>query len=393
MGEEKWGLTEWGFYRPTGVQILNALEYKGRELFGAKVNLTIRSPLGIILRILAYVIDTLFAALENVYNSRYADTAIGTSLYNLGRNIGLTLLPAGKARGYITITGEPGTIVKTGYLVGTPGGLHYTVMQECSIGAEGKVLALIQAVEAGKEYNTEAGTVTNIVNPESIQGIESIYNEAAIENGRERETDAEYRERYYASVDYAGGVNSDSIRAALMQEVDGLHTAYVYENDSDINDEEYGLPPHSIEAVVYGGLDEDIARVIYKEKAAGIQTVGSSMVQVLSQSDQKISIYFSRAELVGIYIKITKLKTDEKFGGNDEIIRALMEYIGSDALGGLSIGKDVIYISLPGVIMDVAGVVDFDLCIGKTVEEAQKENISIGIREKAFTGKEMVIFV
>ena len=393
MEAEKWGLTEWGFYRPTNVQILNALEYKGRELFGAKVNLTIRSPLGIILRILAYVIDTLFAALENVYNSRYADTAIGTSLYNLGRNIGLTLLPAGKARGYITITGEPGTIVKTGYLVGTPGGLHYTVMQECSIGAEGKVLALIQAVEAGKEYNTEAGTVTNIVNPESIQGIESIYNEAAIENGRERETDAEYRERYYASVDYAGGVNSDSIRAALMQEVDGLHTAYVYENDSDINDEEYGLPPHSIEAVVYGGLDEDIARVIYKEKAAGIQTVGSSMVQVLSQSDQKISIYFSRAELVGIYIKITKLKTDEKFGGNDEIIRALMEYIGSDALGGLSIGKDVIYISLPGVIMDVAGVVDFDLCIGKTVEEAQKENISIGIREKAFTGKEMVIFV
>lgn len=134
MGEEKWGLTEWGFYRPTGVQILNALECKGRELFGPKVNLTIRSPLGVILRILAHVIDTLFAVLENVYNSRYADTAIGTSLYNLGRNIGLTLLSAGKAKGYITITGKPGTIVKAGYLVGTPGGLHYTVMQECSIG-------------------------------------------------------------------------------------------------------------------------------------------------------------------------------------------------------------------------------------------------------------------
>jgi uncharacterized phage protein gp47/JayE len=389
---EKWGLTEWGFYRPTNVQILNALEYKGRELFGEKVNLTIRSPLGIILRILSYVIDMLFAALENVYNSRYADTAVGTSLYNLGRNIGLTLLPAGKARGYITITGEPGTIVRTGYLVGTPGGLHYTVMQECSIGTDGKVLALIQAVEAGKEYNTEAGTVTSIVNPESIQGIESIYNEAAIENGRERETDAEYRERYYASVDYAGGVNSDSIRAALMQEVDGLHTAYVYENDSDVRDEEYGLPPHSIEAVVYGGLDEDIARVIYKEKAAGIQTVGSSEIQILSKSDQKIGIHFSRAELVEIYIKITGLKTDDKFEGNDEIICALMEYVGSDALGGLSIGKDVIYISLPGVIMDVAGVVDFDVYIGKTAETTQKENISIGIREKAFTGKEMVIF-
>lgn len=256
----------------------------------------------------------------------------------------------------------------------------------------GKVLALIQAVEVGKEYNTEAGTVTNIVNPESIQGIENICNEAAIENGRERETDAEYRERYYASVDYAGGVNSDAIRAALMQEVDGLHTAFVYENDKDVINEEYGLPPHSIEAVVYGGLDEDIARIIYKEKAVGIQTVGSSTVRVLSKSDQKISIHFSRAELVGVYIKITGLKTDDKFGGNDEIIRALMEYIGSDALGGLSIGKDVIYISLPGVIMEVPGVVDFDVCIGKTIEIMKKENISIGIREKAFTGKGMVIF-
>lgn len=349
MGSEKWGLTEWGFYRPTSVQILNALEYKGRELFGAKVNLTIRSPLGIILRILAWIIDTLFAMLENVYNSRYVDTAVGTSLYNLGRNIGLTLLPAGKAKGYITIIGKPGIVVKEGYLVGTPGGLHYTVMQECSIDVDGKALALIQAVEAGKEYNTEAGTVINIVNPESIPGIESIYNEVAIENGRERETDAEYRERYYASVDYAGGVNSDSIRAALMQEVDGLHTAFVYENDKDVRDEEYDLPPHSIEAVVYGGLDEDIARIIYKEKAAGIQTVGSSMVPVLSKSDQNINIYFSRAELIGIFIKIVGLKTNDKFGGNDEIIYALMEYIGSDALGGLSIGKDVVYVSLPGV--------------------------------------------
>ncbi len=69
-----------------------------------------------------------------------------------------------------------------------------------------------------------------------------------------------------------------------------------------------------------------------------------------------------------------------------------MEYIGSDALGGLSIGKDVIYISLPGVIMEVPGVVDFDVCIGKTIEIMKKENISIGIREKAFTGKGMVIF-
>ena len=42
--------------------------------------------------------------------------------------------------------------------------------------------------------------------------------------------------------------------------------------------------------------------------------------------------------------------------------------------------------------MEVPGVVDFDVCIGKTIEIMKKENISIGIREKAFTGKGMVIF-
>lgn len=390
--ETEWGLTERGFYRPTQVQILNAIEYKGRELFGEKVNLTIRSPLGIIFRIFAWALDVLFSCLENVYNSRYADTAVGTSLYNLGRNIGLTLLPAGKATGHVTITGEPGTVVKKGYLVSTPGGLQYTVMEDYTVGENGKVLALIQAVETGKEYNTEAGTVNTIVNPEVIPGIEFVENESPIENGRERETDHEYRERYYASVDYSGGVNADAVRATLMQEVNGLHTAYVYENDKDIENIEYGLPPHSIEAVVYGGLDEDIAKVLYKKKAAGIQTVGSSMVQVLSKSEQKMDIYFSRAELVGIYIKITGLQKNEKFGGNEEIVSALIQYIGGDANGGLSIGKDVIYISLPGVIMSVAGVEDFDVYVGRAPDAMQKENISIGIREKAYTGKDMVIF-
>lgn len=42
--------------------------------------------------------------------------------------------------------------------------------------------------------------------------------------------------------------------------------------------------------------------------------------------------------------------------------------------------------------MNVAGVEDFDIYIGKTTETMQKENIGIGIREKAFIRKEMVTF-
>ena len=103
-----WGLTDAGFRRPTYAELLDALEYKARELFGTKANLTVRSPLGIFLRIYAWMLNLLFTTLEDVYNSRFIDTAVGASLYNLGRAIGLRLLGAQKAVGYLTFTGEDG---------------------------------------------------------------------------------------------------------------------------------------------------------------------------------------------------------------------------------------------------------------------------------------------
>lgn len=393
MADRDWGLTPKGFCRPGYVQLLNALEYKARELFGDGINLTVRSPLGIILRLDAWMMDILFGVLEKVYNSRFVDTSEGTSLYNLGRMIGLYLLPAGKATGYVTVKGKEGTKIPAGYLLSTPGGLQYTAMREEEIGADGKALVLVQAVETGKEYNTEAGTVIKVVNPASIRGIESVCNDKPIINGRERETDAEYRERYYKSVDYAGGVNADAIRAALLQDVSGVYTALVYENDKDVPDLAYGLPPHSIEAVVYGGLDEDIANTIYHKKAGGVQTNGSCRVPVLTKSEQMVDIFFSRPYLKDIYIEIAGLETNNEYAGEDSITEALVRFIGSDASGGLGIGEDVPYQGIPGVLMQVKGVIDFDFRIGLSMQGLRKEKISIGIREKAVTAADKVVVI
>lgn len=391
MTEEEWGLSPKGFYRPEYVQILNAVEYKARELFGDGINLTVRSPLGIILRIDAWMINILFGVLEKVYNSRFVDTSEGNSLHNLGRMIGLYLLPAGKATGYITVEGTAGTIIPEGYLVSTPGGLQYTVMREEKIGEKGKVKALVQAVQTGKEYNTDARTIVNIVNPAAIRGIKKVYNESPVTNGRECETDAEYRERYYKSVDYAGGVNAEAVRAALLQDVQGVYAAYVYENDSDFYNTEYNLPPHSIEAVVYGGLDEDIAGTIYKKKAGGIQTNGNETVPVMTNSEQLIDIHFSRPDLIGIYIKIHNLETNTDFPGTDTIKEMLVNFIGGDASGGLGIGADVSYQSIPGILMQIKGIEDFEFEIGKSADDMKKEKIEIGIREKAVTSLDKVV--
>lgn len=55
MDEYGWGLTSAGFRRPTYNELLDALEHKARELFGATANLTVRSPLGLFLRIFAWI--------------------------------------------------------------------------------------------------------------------------------------------------------------------------------------------------------------------------------------------------------------------------------------------------------------------------------------------------
>lgn len=390
---DDWGLTENGFHRPTYTTLLNALEYKARELYGDGINLTVRSPLGLFLRILAWIWNILWSCLEDVYNSRFIDTAAGNSLFNLGRNIGLQVLSAGKARGYITVTGVPGTVVPAGYLVATNGGLQYTVTAEQTIPESGSVLVMIQAAEIGPEYNTDAGTVISIVNPFSVVGITSVTNDAAITGGRQKETQAEFRNRYYESVDYSGGVNADAIRAGILNDVTGVTSVYVYENDTDSEDTTYNLPPHSIEAVVCGGLDEEIAKAIYGRKSGGIQTVGNVSVQVMSASEQPVAIHFSRPEEKKIYIRISNLKTNTAYAGDAAVKQALIDYIGGDASGGLGISADVVYIKLPGIVTVLSGIEDFDLAIGVDGVSYNQENIMIGPREKAMTDADAIAIV
>ena len=126
----EWGLTDAGFRRPTYAELLDALEYKARELFGSKANLTVRSPLGIFLRIFAWVLNLLFSTLEDVYNSRFVDTAVGASLLHLGRMIGIRLLGAQKAMGYLTFYGDDSMKAAQGVLLRKEGGafLHCFVL-------------------------------------------------------------------------------------------------------------------------------------------------------------------------------------------------------------------------------------------------------------------------
>lgn len=383
-----WGLTDAGFRRPTYAELLDALEYKARELFGSRANLTVRSPLGVFLRIYAWMLNLLFSTLEDVYNSRFIDTAVGASLYNLGRAIGLKLLGAQKAVGYLTFTGSDGVEVPEGYLAETNAGEQYITLQSGVI-TNGSVTLSASAVVAGPDGNTDKNTITNIVNP--MSGIEAVTNASSFEGGRNTETDAEFRERYYLSVDFAGGVNLDAIIAEIYESVEAVIAVAGEENDTD-GVSESGLPPHSFEIIAYGGLDEDVAGAIFRRKAAGIQTYGDTTVAVVSSAGTTHNIKFSRPTPVNVWIKITGLETNSVFplDGIDRIKQNLVNFIGSNTRGGMAIGQDVICVALPTEVLKVPGVVDFDLEISSDGSDYSRENIIIAAREKAITDESKV---
>lgn len=383
-----WGLTDAGFRRPTYAELLDALEHKARELFGSKANLTVRSPLGIFLRIFAWMLNLLFSTLEDVYNSRFIDTAVGASLYNLGRAIGLRLLAAQKAVGYLTFSGENGTEVPEGFLAETIAGIQYSTLKSGYI-TDGSITLPAAAVVPGPDGNTAEGTITTITNPKT--GIESVTNAGEFQGGRNTENDAEFRDRYYKSVDFAGGVNIDAIVAEIYESVEGVMAVIGEENDTDETNE-HGLPPHSIEIVAYGGLDEDIATAIYRRKAAGIQTYGNTTVAAIMASGQTKNISFSRPTPVKIWVKVFNLVTNSYFplDGIEQIKQCLVDYIGADTHGGLNIGQAVISVALPSVVFMVPGVVDFDLQISPDGETYSWDNIEIAARQKAVTEESAV---
>ena len=163
------------------------------------------------------------------------------------------------------------------------------------------------------------------------------------------------------------------------------------ENDTDAESSS-GLPPHSIEIVAYGGLDEDIATAIFRRKAAGIQAFGNTVVGVVDASGVSHDIGFSRPTPVNIWIKVFNLVTSSVFplDGVEQIKKSLVSYIGANTRGGLNIGQSVICVTLPTEVLKVPGVVDFDLQLSPDGEVYGWDNIVVAAREKAVTDESKV---
>lgn len=145
------------------------------------------------------------------------------------------------------------------------------------------------------------GIVTKMV--DNISGFDGVVNYLEPIYGRLQESDIELRQSYLAKSAIRSNTMIDSIVAELLNNVTGVESASGYENDTDETND-MGMPPHSIEIVVEGGDNNQIAEAILKRKAGGIYTYGSTKVDVAGRYGESIPIRFNRPDYLYTWMKV-----------------------------------------------------------------------------------------
>ena len=195
------------------------------------------------------------------------------------------------------------------------------------------------------------GDLTDIVT--TYAGWDSVSNNVPANTGREAESDTALRQRWNNSL-YTRSVGmTDSIAYALLT-LNGVTSAYVYENSTDSTDAD-GRPPHSIEAVVNGGEVDEIGLTIWQKKSAGIDTYGSQSVSINDSQGFPHTINFNRPLVVPIYLDIAVTEYPEEAlppNAQTMIVDSVIIYGDS-----LTVGNDVILQRFMGAIyQNVPGI-------------------------------------
>ena len=180
----------------------------------------------------------------------------------------------------VTCSGLQGTEIPAGAQMRDDDGVRYELTATVTIPAGGSVDGVFRCLEAGP-IECPAGTLTTIVTV--IPGWDAGANPAAGVIGRNRESQADFENRRYASVAKNSHGSVFSLQGALA-DLDGVVDCTVLENTTSSTVTKHGvsIPSHSVAICIFGGADADIAETIYNKKDAGCGTTGSTTVTYIA---------------------------------------------------------------------------------------------------------------
>ena len=263
----------------------------------------------------------------------------------------------------VTCTGLGGTVIPAGAQMQDDDGVRYECQSEAIIPAGGSVDVVFQALEAGP-IECPAGTLSQIVTV--IPGWDTGVNAAAGVVGRNRESQADFENRRFASVAKNSHGSVFSLQGALA-DLDGVVDCRVLENptDSSVTKNSVTIPAHSVAICIYGGADADIAETIYMKKDAGCGTTGGTTVTYVATDFGNATYNYEivRPTPTDVHIEVEINKTDQTSATvEQDIIDAVIgDFLGNDTNSGntrVGLAQTVYASRFSVAVIKTAGVQD-----------------------------------
>jgi uncharacterized phage protein gp47/JayE len=261
-------------------------------------------------------------------------------------------------------------VIPVGSLVtSADGSSTWQTLDVATIDSTGTATVLAQCSVLGP-VAAASGTLTTISTP--LYGWLSVTNATAANVGTAAETDEQLRQRRAQSTATPAQGIIDAIYGAILN-VSGVTQASLYENASEAVDSN-GLPPHSLNLVVSGGADADIAKVLWTRRSAGSTQVGAQSVTVNDSMGNPHVMRFDRPTPVEIYIVINGSHlTGYPSDGAAQIQAAVMAW----AAANLSIGDEIVQSALYTPINTIRGVSITSVLIGTAANPTTSANVPI----------------
>jgi uncharacterized phage protein gp47/JayE len=410
-----YGLTTTGFVSKSLAVVRSDLDQAMRAAFGQSLTLGDSSILGQIDGIMAERYAELWALAQAVYNSQDPNAATGLSLDNVCALTGTLRPQATFSTVTLWLTGSTGTvnsgeIVKTnstgfqfqttqagtlttqaswaattayvtGNVVTNSGNIYLCTTSGTSAGSGGPTVTTLGSPITDNTvtwYFLGAGTaavsvpaiavltgpifaaawdLSTIVTPAAV--LQGVTNPLDCVLGAAVYSDQQLRLLREEELAGSGTSTQNAIQAGLLKTL-GVVSATVQVNNSDVTDSN-GLTPHSIEALVLGGADADVAATLFNQVAAGIATCpasGGTSVTVYDSQNNPHVINFLRPTTVPIYviIHITYNALTWPSDGSAEVQDAITVF--GD---GYAVGFNVVSSALLAQAFSVPGVLDVPL--------------------------------
>ena len=353
-------------------EIIDELESGFRRIYGDNINLDPETPDGQMLGLIAQArVD-----MENMATAIYAqldpDRAEGDWLDQRVAYAGLIRKTA--AYSYMRtaiITGDANTRIFKGFTVVDKNGAEWLLVNDTILDGNGSARADFRSNLLG-QFFVEKGEILTIST--FVLGVDKVEAAENSELGEEIETDQELRHRF-KNAHSRNAVNSvDAIRGNLFDLAD-VKRVKILENNTGVTDQN-NVAGHTINPIVDGGKDEEIAAIIYNTKGAGVGIQGNTSITLKRDEGERV-IKFDRPKFIDLFAKLTLVRYESFTEINLEEIKRNLEALEFD------INEEVYLSRLYGVVQKSAGFYIKEFKIGKTRGGVAPQNIHVGVREIA----------